>query len=164
MNPTAEVDRLLKENKAALKRHKKHEVWELPNGRTFIRACTPSDCRSGDNELANLRNALGIAVARGLPGERREKRPKQQQEQKRHWTATPTINTAVHDQLAKVGLVEDSLRQQIKQLQHELSVVHRASNERRNEIMCLKQECWCQHIRRFKQRVCEIFWTIFSWN
>jgi hypothetical protein len=116
--------------------------------------------------LANLRNALGMAITRGLPGERREKKPKQQ-EQQRHWTATPTINTAMRDQLVKVGLVEESLRQEIKQLQRQLTTTHNVNKGQREQIVDLKifhDECWCRHLRRFKQRACEVFWTIFSWN
>jgi hypothetical protein len=52
------TDRLLKTCGATLARRTKHEVWRLPNGRTFVRAATPSDRRAGRNQLAMLRKLL----------------------------------------------------------------------------------------------------------
>lgn len=58
MEPRVEVEQLLKASGAVLKRNKKHEVWELPNGHTFTRANTPSDYRADANSLADLKRIL----------------------------------------------------------------------------------------------------------
>ena len=42
MDARKEVEKILKQDGAVLKRSKKHEVWELSTGHNFIRAHTPS--------------------------------------------------------------------------------------------------------------------------
>lgn len=77
MNPRDKVDGLLKSLGAVLKRRKKHEVWELPGGQNFTRACTPSDIRADSNNISDLKHAAGIIEPeRGQPGERRVLRNK----------------------------------------------------------------------------------------
>ena len=58
MNASAEVSRLLEQSGAVLVRHKKHLVYQLPNGRMFTRYKSPSDHRAPLNELSDLRRAL----------------------------------------------------------------------------------------------------------
>ena len=60
MNPKERVYNLLASAGAVMKRRKNHEVWGLPNGRTFVRACTSSDIRSDLNNLSDLKHALGV--------------------------------------------------------------------------------------------------------
>jgi hypothetical protein len=61
MNAAAEVGRLLNEHGAVLVRHKKHLVYQLPNGQNFVMAKTTSDpARAAHNNLSELRHALGI--------------------------------------------------------------------------------------------------------
>lgn len=59
MDPRSEVTRILEQNGAILKRDKNHEVWQLANGKQFVRAKTPSDVRSDQNNLADLKRLLG---------------------------------------------------------------------------------------------------------
>lgn len=47
---------------AKLKRDKKHLVYELPNGRNFVVAQTPSDSRGELNAMSDLRAAAGVEV------------------------------------------------------------------------------------------------------
>jgi hypothetical protein len=58
MNPETQVAELLASSGAKLKRKTGHEVWQLPNGRKFTRAKTPSDSRATANQLAQLKRAL----------------------------------------------------------------------------------------------------------
>jgi len=60
MNPGKRVYALLESVGAVLKRRTRHEVWQLPNGKSFVRACTPSDVRSDFNNLSDLKHALGV--------------------------------------------------------------------------------------------------------
>lgn len=62
MNPRQRVDSILTALGAKLKRQRKHQVWQLPNGRTFVRASTPSDTRSDANNLRDLRKVVPEAI------------------------------------------------------------------------------------------------------
>lgn len=69
-----EVVQTLREHGAVMVRQTKHQVWKLPDGKTFVVASTPSDVRADKNSLAILRNTLGINdPTRGQDGERRER-------------------------------------------------------------------------------------------
>ena len=59
MSAQSELDDLLR-NHATLLRHKNHKVYQLPNGRVFTIASTPSDFRAVQNQLSDLRKLLGI--------------------------------------------------------------------------------------------------------
>lgn len=74
MSATEKVNDLLKSSGAVLKRDHRHEVWLLPNGKTFVRSKTSSDRKSSHADLATLRHALGIENQGKGEGERREKR------------------------------------------------------------------------------------------
>lgn len=63
MNPKERVYSLLSSVGAVLKRRKNHEVWQLPNGKNFVRSCTPSDVRGDLNNLSDLKHALGVVDA-----------------------------------------------------------------------------------------------------
>jgi hypothetical protein len=58
------VDDLLKESGAELIRDKKHLVYRLPGGATFVRSATPSDRKEGRAALSSLRHALGLVGER----------------------------------------------------------------------------------------------------
>jgi len=76
----ADTIALLKEHGAVLVRQKKHQVWELPDGRHFTIGSTPSDsARAGLNSLRDLRRFLGLTPPH-KDGERREKKPKKQRQ------------------------------------------------------------------------------------
>jgi hypothetical protein len=65
---------ILKEHGAVLARERKHRVWKLPDGRTFVMAKTASDRYTWRNNLSDLRNFLGINGDRGKAGVRRERK------------------------------------------------------------------------------------------
>ena len=115
MDAHAEADRLLKESGAVLIRNHKHEVWQLPNGKKFVRAKTPSDKDSARNNLSDLKHALGIQSNGGQVGERREKtvRPKRQLQRER-FDDVPKLNTGLADKLRLLGVSEDRLRGDIE--------------------------------------------------
>ncbi len=75
VNPEAEVRRLLRG--ATLVRTKKHNVYELPNGKRVSMANTPSDVNAVRQQLRSLEKALGLREGLGEPGERRERPSKQ---------------------------------------------------------------------------------------
>lgn len=101
---------VLKSIGAVFKRKKKHEIWELPNGKVLSCSSTPSDCRADENALRDLRRMMGPTdPERGKPGERREKKLKKQPRPP-EFRSTPTINTAFADQLRVSGVVESQLR------------------------------------------------------
>lgn len=109
MKRREQVNSLLKEIGAKLKRRKKHEVWELPNGKTLVRSQTPSDRRSDMQDMKELRHALGD-VPEHKEGERREKKRKAKR------TETVKYDRSVNslaDQLRSSGVIEDVLKEQV---------------------------------------------------
>jgi hypothetical protein len=60
MDAKSEIFRILKEHRAQLVRSKKHHVYKLPNGKTFVTGITPTDERGWRNRLAQLRKLLSI--------------------------------------------------------------------------------------------------------
>ena len=52
------VDRMLRDCGAVLVRQRKHEVWKLPNGTTFVRSKTPSDRFALKKQIATLSRGL----------------------------------------------------------------------------------------------------------
>lgn len=59
-DPREQTLKMLKEAGAVLTRQKTHEIWRLPDGRTFVRSKTPSSPLTHDNEFAMLKRVLGI--------------------------------------------------------------------------------------------------------
>lgn len=120
MNPGKRVTETLKAIGARLKRNAKHQVWELPNGQTFVRANTPSDVRAEHNNLSDLRHAAGILdPERGKPGERRDRRRKPgRMDTASHVHAAPCSDFA--EKLSLSGAVEASLRNEIQILAEQL--------------------------------------------
>jgi hypothetical protein len=127
------VTETLKSIGARLKRQKKHEVWELPNGKTFVRASTPSDACADNNNLADLRRVAGLADPdRGKPGQRRERRSKPgRMESKGHVHAAPVSDFAA--KLSLSGAVEAGLRNEIAALTQKI-----ADTEARHAA----ERCW----------------------
>jgi hypothetical protein len=73
MDAKKELDKLLKDSGAQLKRSRKHLIWELPDGRKFTHSATPGDMRAYDNALSDLRKLLGIRREVRKNPERRKK-------------------------------------------------------------------------------------------
>lgn len=100
---------------ATLKREKKHLVWELPNGRTFVTAKSPSDHRAEKNALTDLEAISGVAVV-----ERRKASPEVRAERRqrpgRHGEPSPKMS-ALGAALIDTGIVEQQLRRQIAELE-----------------------------------------------
>lgn len=156
MDPQVEVDRILKEYRATMVRHKKHQVWRFPDGRIYVQASTPSDFRSAGNNLRDLRKMLGLGKERGKPGERREKAVKCRPATPPTRRITPSASTAMLDALRKNGLVEDALNARIGVLTVELRNSRKANTRRR---MALRQmhahcaECWGCRLARWVRKI-----------
>ena len=73
MDAKEELEALLRASGAKLKRKSNHVVWELPDGRKFTHALTPSDVRAWPNALATLRKMLGIRREVAKSSRRRSK-------------------------------------------------------------------------------------------
>jgi hypothetical protein len=93
---------------ARLKREKKHLVYELPNGRTFVTAKSPSDNRGERNALSDLEAVAGVPL-----GERRKApadvRAERRSRPGRHGEPPPRMS-ALSAALLDTGLVERQLR------------------------------------------------------
>jgi hypothetical protein len=71
MDAKAEVFRILKEHRAQLIRHKKHQVYRLPNERIFVIGTTRTDIRGWRNRLALLRRLQSITSFGTAPTKKR---------------------------------------------------------------------------------------------
>ena len=124
VNPDTEVQRLLCESGAVLKRTSKHEVWELPNGQNFVQAHTPSDVRAGYNNLAVLQKLLDCKPIKGT-GERREPRNKPGNQ------SPPVVHVAdmgnLGEKLLAAGAVELALRAELRRKNAELEALQKES-------------------------------------
>lgn len=121
MSARGRVEEKLKAIGAVLKRNRKHEVWELPNGQNFVRSSTPSDVRSEQNDMSELRRLAGEADPhKGATGMRRERRNKPGR-----MDTSSTVHAApVSDFAAKLsmsGAVEAALRGEVEALKAKLS-------------------------------------------
>lgn len=111
---TKEIEAILKQHEAVLKRIKKHRVWKFPDGRIFVQASTTVNWKQSAQNLADLKRLLGIQPE-FKEGERREKRPSTRRVGISKHIHIPaykrSINTSLRDQLTAVGVVEDALRE-----------------------------------------------------
>ncbi len=108
MNPTIEVERLLKESGAVLIRRKKHLVYRLPSGQNIVMAKTSSDPeRAAKNNLKNIRHVLGID-REAIPKHKGESDMPVQQ------TAVPVVATPQEQAAPVVAPQQGSLKQAIE--------------------------------------------------
>lgn len=137
MNPRSQVDELLKRAGAVMVRSKKHEVWTLPNGSTFVRACTPSDQRADHNNLSDLKRVLGITSEGGKIGERRvaHKQPPKRPI-KIHASLTPMAEA-----MKKAGVIEEGLRSQLALARLQLRDSRRANHRKKETLAQLNRHC-----------------------
>lgn len=76
-----EVIHLLKSHGAVLVRTKKHQIWKMPDGRSYTMPSSPSCPFAWKNSLTDLRTFLGINdPERGKPGARRPKKAKKRRQ------------------------------------------------------------------------------------
>lgn len=105
---------------ATLKREKKHLVYELPNGRVFVAAKSPSDVRAEDNALSDLSAVAGVDVR-----EKRKKAPADVRAERRRrpgrageapWR--PSL-APMAEALRSNGVVEQALRTELQAVKAE---------------------------------------------
>ena len=141
MNAKQQVAATLKSIGAKLLRAKKHQIWQLPNGQKFVRACTPSDQRGDQNNLTELKHAAGLLdPERGQAGERRERKHKPgRMETSRTIHAAPVSDFAA--KLSMSGAIEAGLRSEIESLNRQLA-----------EALARECECWWCRFERWRKR------------
>ena len=109
---------------ATLKRDKKHRVYALPNGSTFVLASTPSDKRAEDNALSDLKAAAGVevrATRRKASAEvRAERRNRPGRSGENPW-GLPSAGSPFADALRSTGLIEQQLRCRVGELESKLA-------------------------------------------
>lgn len=112
------VEELLKQSGAVLIRSKRHQIWRLPNGKTFVRSKTPSSRNTDKKSYADLRNLLGIHdETRGQKGERRPK--KTSGKRLETFVYNRSVNTTLADQLSINKILEESLREKVQVLENQ---------------------------------------------
>lgn len=138
------VTELLEEHKAELVRNHKHQIWRLPNGRTFVRSNTPSDRNSHHNDISDLRRLLGIK-RKGGDGIRRERKLGGGRDRTIHYDKP--VNTGLADQLRLRGIAEEKLREDIEMLIYQNDLLTSANEEliaeiNTKETPALPDPCW----------------------
>src|SRR5690348_9573197 len=115
MNARARVTSLLNDAGAKLKRARKHEVWELPNGENFVRASTPSDRKGDLNNLSDLKHQLEIVRPKLGAAPSRAKlmkaKPKTRSSTARMKSNVASLSLA--ESLRMAGLTDDALRDRL---------------------------------------------------
>lgn len=118
---------------AKLKRDKKHLVYELPNGRNFVVAKSPSDARGEENALSDLRAVSGVAVLttdepkKKAPAEvRAERRRRPGRHGEAPWDASLS---PLSDALRTSGVVEQSTLAEVARLGQEVAAINRVLTE-----------------------------------
>ncbi len=119
MTPRERATGILTSIGAQIVRHKKHEIWQLPGGRTWTRSKTPSDSHSDLNNLSDLKRELGVHEVRVKNPERKEKHPEHGGNGKQR-SFTPTIDSTLANQLRSTGIIEKQLREHIAELENSL--------------------------------------------
>jgi chromosome segregation ATPase len=135
MSAREQVEQLLKESGAQLKRDRKHEIWMLPNGKTFVRSKTPSDRRAGHEDLQELRHALGIEREKGA-GVRREKKLTAGKAQQKETYNRSVNSLGVYLRMSDV--LESHLREQLAESESERSKLQRQLSDAREQVRRLK--------------------------
>lgn len=139
----SKVAKLLNECGAVLERDGKHEVWLLPNGKKFTRAKTPSDYRAEENQLHDLRHALGLVDSSPKleEGQRREKKPRVKRPPQR------LVGSPMASAMVTSGAVSlDDLQSRIEMQRTEITKLIRANEKSRTEAQRLiASRCrWCK--------------------
>lgn len=142
---TALLDRL----GAVLVRHKRHEIWRLPDGRIHTRSCTPSDHHSDLNNLKDLERQAGIrAEPRKTPSSGREKRAKAKRHGEGRRMAYQPFESAMANALRVSGLVEAELREKIANLENAVVQLRESNDRLRSEM----RRCWGCQMRGWWER------------
>lgn len=110
---------------ARLKRSKKHLVYELPNGRTFVTAKTPGDSRGDLNAICDLQAAAGVDLSetrrKATPEARAERRARPGRRDS-DWGRTRAVVSPMAQALSSAGVVEQRLRADVEALMAMLRV------------------------------------------
>lgn len=146
---------LLREHGAVLVRSNKHEVWRLPNGQKFTRATTPSDYHADDNNLSDLRELLGLVDHSSKETPRTTPKTRKSGVYRATEIRPAGINTSLRDQLASVGLIEESLRGRISGLNAALRRLQRDQSRKRARIarMFYCRCWWCRAVRWMRSKM-----------
>lgn len=139
MNARTRVSELLESCGAVLKRRRKHEVYELPNGQNFVRASTPSDRRSDLNNLTDLKHQLKVVVPKKIgaaPSRAKLSKAKPRKTVSTERMKSRVASLSLAESLRMAGLTDDVLRDRVVQV--EAQILHLAEQIR--EIEKLQDE------------------------
>ena len=153
MKPYERIRAALDGMGAKLKRGKKHLVYELPNGKTFVMSNSPSDTRRGEmNALADLRAVAGVDVR-----EERRKAPAEVRAERRRRpgrAGEPRVaaTTAMAAAFVSAGFVEQ-LQARIAELE---------SDRDRLEIACDQRDVLIGELRA-RLAALRSLWVVRFW-
>jgi hypothetical protein len=148
MSARAKVTEMLNECGAILKRAHKHQVWQLPNGKNFVRASTPSDRKGDLNNLSELKHQLEIVspIRSSAPPKARmskAKKPKGQSSTPRLKSNVASLSLA--ESLRMAGITDESLRDRVSGLENRMGRIE----QRQTDIEVRQSRCWACRIQQW---------------
>lgn len=145
---SARVTQLLRECGAVLKRRRKHEVYELPNGKNFVRASTPSDRRADLNSLSDLKRQLGVETVKEQASPSRNKLSRKRAP-KGHGKAErirgKVASLSLAESLRLAGLTDDALRERVALLERRVEMIesqHRSIQDHQQQCLACRVARW----------------------
>lgn len=149
MNARAKVNELLAGCGAVLKRRRKHEVYELPNGQNFVRASTPSDRKGDLNNLSDLKHQLKVVVPKKIgaaPSRAKLSRAKPRKTVSTERMKSKVASLSLAESLRMAGLTDDVLRDRVEAFESRLSEIEarlcRAEEHRATCLACRFVDWW----------------------
>lgn len=148
MNARAKVSELLESCGAVLKRQRKHEVYELPNGKNFVRAKTPSDTKSDLNNLSDLKHQLQIVTPRKIgaaPSRAKLSKAKPTKQVSTERMKSKVASLSLAESLRMAGLTDDVIRDRVSDIETRLCDLE----SRQHEVEQRFEASWANRIQRW---------------
>lgn len=153
MTARDKVTKLLNDVGAVLKRQRNHEVWQLPNGKNFVRAKTPSDSHGDDNNLSDLKRELGIVTVKepAAPSATKMRRRKLGKTVQHERLKSNVASLNLAESLRMAGLTDDALRERLTQAETRMEEIQQQLTALQMQV----DNCWAIRfalwLRRFQR-------------
>lgn len=160
LHPT--VAGLLNKAGAYLVRQRKHLIFKLPSGQTFVASSTPSDGNAYKAQVRDLKKLGLVQPAAGTTSIKRSKKPGRHGADAVRYDAP--FNSGLAAGLSRIGLAEAALREQlmdktaeVAELQSDCKLLCEAIDDYRDKVCHheetiaaltkMRHDCWCCRIR-----------------
>lgn len=151
------VKTMLKDAGAKLKRNRKHQVYELPDGKNVVISSTPSDVNAMHSQVRDIKKAtkteepkpqkpVGTKERRNKPGRQGEPKP----------TPPPPMSMADQLRMAELRQEKESIAEEKEFLAIQIELMEQERRALNSEILDLKiarRKCfWCRFREWWRRR------------